>query len=570
MITIMKPSTCADPVQSLLLRSGYAALLLCALAAVTIPRTVPDTLIDYYFFHQDVWLLSAAGLMLCVVSRFDLGAGTLMVKPWQLAAATLAVALLSYAGTFVVMERYAMARDEVMAVFAADHFQRGDMARAVPPGLRSLANAMMPWGEARIANGVWTSSYLPVNSLLRAAAGLLGDQFIAGPILLAVGCYGLWSAARRIWPKRPDAATVAVILALTSTQIVTTAMTPFAMTAHFALNAIWIACYLRRDARGHAAAIVIGFAATGLHQIQVHVLFVSGFIVWDFVAGRRWTALLYACACAGYLVVWDGGYTRLVLTWALGPLPTSLQPKLPFGQLWQRYAARIGDLQPISSLARFAGWQNMLLLPLAFIGARDLRDGAGRPTVATALAISCAVGLVLMLYQGLGYGYRYLHGLIPCFCLLAAGGWVRLSVQRARPMPAALLWIGCGFALLFTAPVALTMSHAFLHPYAHAYRVLRAAPADYVLVDGRGGGLIEDLVRIDGPITRPILLDMSFVSLRDVHRLCATSRVMIFDQVQARPLGIRPGGDAGSFEQHLRATRALLAKLRCGRPVPIG
>jgi hypothetical protein len=145
-----------------------------------------------------------------------------------------------------------------------------------------------------------------------------------------------------------------------------------------------------------------------------------------------------------------------------------------------------------------------------------------------------------------------------------------LSLIRERPMPSALLWAGCAFALLFTAPLALTLSHAFLHPYAAAYRVLRAAPADYVLVDGRAGGLIEDLVRIDGPIAGPILLDMSFVSLRNIRRLCATSRVMIFDQVQARPLGIRPGGDAGKYERHLRASRALLERLRCAAQVPIG
>ncbi len=569
MLATMNSRTTPDPLASLLLRSGISALVLCAVAAVTIARTVPDTLIDYYFFHQDLWLLGASGLMLCILSRFDLGARPLAVRTWHLAAAVLVVALLAYAGAYVVMERYAMSRDEVMASLAADHFQRGELARAVPAGLGSLADAMMPWAGARTANGIWTSSYLPGNALLRAGAGLLGDQFLEGPILLAVGCAGLWASARRIWPERRDTAVLAVVLALTSTQVVATAMTPFAMTAHFALSAVWIAFYLRRDPLGHAVAIAIGFVATGLHQIQVHVLFVTGFVVWDFASGRRRTAFMYIGACVGYLLFWDVVYQRVLLTWALGPVPPRARPVLPFGQLLQRFAGRIGDLQPISSLARFAAWQNILLLPLAFVGARDLRDEAGKPTVMVALAVSCAVGLVLMLYQGLGYGYRYLHGLIPCFCLLAAGGWVRLSAQRERPMPAALLWVGSGFALLFTAPVALTLSHAFLHPYAAAYRVLRAAPADYVLVDGRGGGLIEDLVRIDGPIARPVLLDMSFVSLRDIRRLCATSRVMIFDQVQARPLGIRSGGDAGKYERHLRASRTLLKSLQCGTPVPL-
>lgn len=568
MVLRMEPIASVDPVKSLLLRSGIAALLLCALAAITIRNTVPDTLIDYYFFHQDLWLLGAGGLMLCAVSRIDFGARALAVSPRVLVFAVIGAAVLAYIGSYVVMERYALSRDEVMADLAADYFRRGHAGRPIPAGLQALAGAMMPWADT--AHGLWTSGYLPVASLLRAGAWLLGDPFLAGPILLIVGCGGLWVSARTIWPDRSEPAVVALVLALTSTQLLANAMTAYAMTAHFALNAVWLAFYLRRDPVGHAAAIAIGLLATGLHQIQFHILFVSGFIVWDFASGRRRTAALYLGACIAYLVAWGVVYPDVVLRWALGPPPAATEPALPFGALLKKFAGRIGDLQPISSLARFAAWQNMLLLPLAFAGARDLRDAEGRPTIMVAFAVSCMIGLLLMIYQGHGYGYRYLHGLIPCFCLLAAGGWVRLTRARGRPMPAALLWTGCAFALVFTAPVALTVSHAFLHPYAAAYRVLRAAPADVVLVDGRGGAFIEDLVRLDGPIARPILLDLSFVPLHALPGLCATGRVMIFDQVQARPLGIRPGGDAGKYERHLVASRALLARLHCGEPVPVG
>lgn len=568
MVARMEPIASVDPVRSLLLRSGIAALLLCAVAAITIPHTVPDTLIDYYFFHQDVWLLGAAGLMLCVLSRIDLGAPPLEVPAKVIAFAVVVIALLTYAGSYAVMERYSLTRDEVMADLAADYFRQGRAGRRIPGGLATLASAMMPWADT--AHGLWTSNYLPVASLLRAGAWRLGDPFLAGPLLLIIGCGGLWASARRIWLDRREPAVVALVLALSSTQLLANAMTAYAMTGHFALNAMWLAFYLRRDARGHAAAIAIGLLATGLHQIQFHILFVSGFVVWDWASGRRRTAALYLCACIGYLVAWGIVYPDVVLRWALGPPPASTEPTLPLGALLRKFAGRIGDLQPISSLARFAAWQNVLLLPLAFVGARDLRDAQGRPTIMVAFAVSCAVGLLSMVYQGHGYGYRYLHGLIPCFCLLAAGGWVRLSTIRERPMPAALLWAGCGFALVFTAPVALTLSRAFLHPYAAAYRLLRAAPADVVLVDGRGGAFIEDLVRLDGPIARPLLLDLSFVPLHALPRLCATGRVMIFDQVQAQPLGIRPGGDAGKYARHLARSRMLLDRLHCGQPVPIG
>jgi hypothetical protein len=559
-----------DPVQGLLLRFGIATLLLCVFAAVTIPRTVAGTLLEYYFFHQDLWLLGGSGLALCLLSQIDLHGPPVPLRPWQVITATVLTSGLAYAGWFAIMECFPLSRDEVITDFATDYFERGHIAFAIPMTMRSLGDAMMPWAGARSVNGYLASTYMPVNSLLRAGAGLLGDRALAGPMLMIIGCAGLWASARRLWPDRADAACVALLLAVTSTQLVVTAMTPFAMTAHFALNALWIACYLRRDTFGHVAAISLGLLATGLHQVQFHILFVSGFIVWDYASGRRSTALLYLTACIGYLVFWDQFYARFLLDWMLGPPPPDTGPHFPFGALLKRYASRVGDLQPVSNLARFAAWQNILLLPLALAGARGLRDDQGQPTIAMAFAVSCTVGLLTMVYQGQGYGYRYWHGLLPCICLLAAGGWIRLSAERGGDMPARLLWIACGFALLFTMPVALAVSRTFLRPYAAAHRVLRAAPADFVLIDGRGGAFIEDLVRIEGQLARPIMLDLSYVPLPDIRRLCATSRVMVFDAFQARRLGIMTGGDAGKYERHLIASRALLKRLQCGTPVPIG
>jgi hypothetical protein len=39
---------------------------------------------------------------------------------------------------------------------------------------------------------------------------------------------------------------------------------------------------------------------------------------------------------------------------------------------------------------------------------------------------------ILLPYQGHGWGYRYLHGLIGSLSLLAGYGWIALSERAAR------------------------------------------------------------------------------------------------------------------------------------------
>src|SRR3546814_2509369 len=64
-------------------------------------------------------------------------------------------------------------------------------------------------------------------------------------------------------------------------------MTAYAMTAHFALNMVWLALFLRNDWKGHFGAAVVAFLAIGLHQLQFHPLFAAGFLFW-IVLQRRW------------------------------------------------------------------------------------------------------------------------------------------------------------------------------------------------------------------------------------------------------------------------------------------
>lgn len=558
------------PVQRWLRWSAIALVTVGLFAAAMLHVRGISGIPAYYFYAQDAVLLLVSAAALLLLSGRPLVPHRAITLPGATVAALIGLAaLFAYAGTWVVMLRYPMSRDESLAQFAAEYLQRGQLGRPIPAGLQDVSRALMPvWSDRWMRSGHWVSNYLPINSALRALAGMIGDTWLAGPLLLATGLAALWSSARRIWPETTEPAAVTLILALSSTQLLITAMTPYAMTAQFGLHALWLACFLRGGRWGYGLAIAIGVLASGLHQFHFHLMFVSGFIVWAWLAKRRAVALCYVAACVGYHLIWHYGFMHL-MTGALGPASSHA----PAANSWIiQHLQRLRELEPLSSLARFAAWQNVLLLPLAVLGVVRIRlKGDGPPPIALALQLSCLFGLATMVYQGFGYGYRYLHALLPCFLLLAAGGWVRLTHDQGDRMPRHMLGIATGVALFVTLPFAIWQSHALLRPYAHAFRMARAAPADVVLVDSRGGGFLQDIIRIDGAISRPLLMDLAYVPVPTLRRLCAERRVMLFDGHQAAAVGIMGSGmgDTPDYRAQAAAQRRVLTDLHCDTPVPV-
>jgi hypothetical protein len=554
--------------------SAAAMLALCIATAAVLALRGISGVPAYYFYDQDAFLVVGAAAALLLAPRL-LARSRRALSPLtarQVALGIIAAAAFAYAGAHVILLRYPMSRDEALAQFAADYLRRGQLGWPIPPHLQHLSRALMPvWADHWAASGYWTSSYLPVNSGFRALAALLGDTWLAGPLLLAAGLAALWHSARRLWPDTGEPATVALLLALTSSQLLVAAMSAYAMTAQFALNALWLLCFLHGGRRGHALAITIGLFATGLHQLHFHVMFISGFVLWLWLDGQRRTALYYVAACVGYLAFWQLAYGEIVLPLALGATTGKTVDPAAAAMPFLSHFSRLRELEPFSSLTRFAAWQNVLMLPLAALGITRWRPHDGPPPIALAFQISCLFGLLLMPYQAFGYGYRYLHGMMPCFLLLAAGGWMKLAKLYGRPAPGSLLIAAAAFALLATLPFTLWRSHALLAPYAASFSAARAAPADIVLMDGRGGGFLQDIVRIDDRIALPLLLDLAYVPPRTLAALCRTRRVMLFDHRQAHALGVMGNGvgDVPTYPELAAARRRDLSRWRCDVPVPL-
>src|SRR5262249_8834667 len=113
-----------------------------------------------------------------------------------------------------------------------------------------------------------------------------------------------WAVARRLWPERPSLALMAAALLGTSSQLIVTGMTAYAMPAHLALNLAWLWLFLRGGRLGHAGALIVGFFTCGIHQVVFHPVFAAPFIL-QLWLDRRWAlAALYTAAYGAFGLFW--------------------------------------------------------------------------------------------------------------------------------------------------------------------------------------------------------------------------------------------------------------------------
>jgi hypothetical protein len=543
-----------------------AAVLLLVLAPYS-----PPPITDYYLVVQDApVLLFIAGFFLLVhmCLRAGFAAEPAWFEPRCHRASSLwltvgAACLTVYAGTRLVYRDYGLSMDEFMAQFDSTIVAAGQLLASVAPEWRDLVPALQPIFRLPVPdNASWVSSYLPMNAVLRAGFLWLGSPALTGVALAGVSLAALYGIARRLWPDRPDAAMLSVVLLASSAQFLVTAMTPYAMTAHLALNLAWLWLFLRGTWRGHIAAVAVAFVACGLHQVVFHPLFAAPFLV-ALVLARRWRLVgFYGAAYAAIGLFW-------VLYWSLllGLADTAPDQAADVGLTYfLRRVADMVDLQMSSlvlmamNLARFLAWQAPLMLPLALIGALVCRGrSAALSHLSLGIVLTLAAVLVLMPFQGHGWGYRYLHGLLGSVALLAAQGWIWLTdrLPHLRRQLALAMLLSIVASVLVLLPWRLFQVHAFVRPYAAASAAIAGAGADVVLVDASNVWYGVDLVRND-PFLRgsPKVLNLASLQAPRVADICSRYRVATFDEADASRLGLRraPGmpPDAVRRARHLR------------------
>jgi hypothetical protein len=496
---------------------------------------------------------------------------------WAVFGLAAACAVAAFAGAHWIYDGYALSLDEVMVRFDATAFAHGAPFAPVVPYWRSFESALQPQFVRPIAGGAyWASNYLPINAALYALAAKAGDPALLGPVLAVISVVTVYGVARRLWPDRPAIAPIATLLLATSSQFLITAMTPYAMSAHLAFNLVWLWLFLRGGVGSHAAALAIAFLACGIHQLAFHPLFAAPFILQLWIE-RRWrTAAVYTLAYAAIALFWIEYQTIAVHLFA-APRPSAsgagagagatdgfLAQVLGMARAFRPSALVLMD----ENLIRFVTWQNPLTPPLLLLScAAALRAGGAVRSLILGLGLTTVFVLVIMPYQGHGWGYRYLHGLLGSVCLLAA--WTAVRMTENLPWSKAARVLGAlvatsAEAILILLPIRAAQTHLWVRPYVLADEAIARTGRDLVLVDDRASVFTADLVRNDPLLRkRPIRLELGALKPEQLRALCSAHSIALFDRTDAARFGIGtfgPPRDTPSAAARLAVIRAA----RCG------
>ena len=277
---------------------------------------------------------------------------------------------------------------------------------------------------------------------------------------------------RRGLPDRPPPlagqarrALVAALLMASSAQFLAMAMTPFAMSAHLAFNLLWLWCFLRRDWKGDAGALAAGFVATGLHQLLFHPLFVLPFVGRIMVVGAAAAlpalrALLMRAIGLFWVCYWQICSPDRSGAGATGGSQRPVLPHFAPARPARRDRALGNRLHGLQSPARASPGRISCCCRFALLAWPAVRRGEGiaRP-LAAGILLTLVAMLLLLPWQGLGWGYRYLHGLLGSMALLAGYGWNSVAGEGARRD--FVLAAGTVFSLLVLLPMHLKHAHDY-------------------------------------------------------------------------------------------------------------
>jgi hypothetical protein len=397
----------------------------------------------------------------------------------------LAVAALLAWGAYALFENYALSRDEHMVVFDMVVYGHGRLAIPLDPFWRPYARALTPdfLLNSSMPTGL-VSGYLPVNALLRLAFSKLADPVWFNPLLALAGGVALLDIAKRTFGPDDRALWVVLLVYVLSAQMLVNAMTPYSVTGHMALNLIWLAAFLRGGKLGHSIAILVGFLATGLHQLAFHPAFVAPFLLWRLREGQWRLVLLYASA-----------YAVILSWWLYYPVLASAQAASAIGGasddnfitervmplLLNRTPGTIGLM--VLNLMRFLAWQNIALLPLFVAAVPAARREGGLPgALLLGIALWLAFITVVLPYQGLGWGFRYLSPYLGSFALLAGFGY-RALASRIGARADGMVILLSALTALVAIPALLVTTRAYAHPYLALDRLVAAQQTPFVVID---------------------------------------------------------------------------------------
>jgi hypothetical protein len=549
---------------------GGAALAILGIIAVEQLELTPSYPMTRTLMQtQDAPVLVATCALLLALAAWPLPAawnrGAMRLAAWtpsHLGVLIVGAGLVVALGTRYVAGYTPVSHDEIMAAFDAEIIASGSLMAPIPPQWRSLSWGLEPAFRLPVPGDVaWVSTYLPGNAAIRGLLGKAFDAAIVNAILVMSGLVALLGVARQLWPDRTEAHVVAIVLGAASSQVLCMGMTPFAMTAHLALNLCWLWLYLRNTTFSHVAAISVSFLATGLHQLIFHPLFVAPFIL-QLLLDRRWKlGTLYVVSYAAIGAFWIVYWQVLLAAYGIAAEGASAVGASFF---IERVAHMLRDFSVsgpetiVQNLLRFAAWQHHLMLALLAPGmALGWRAGGVFRSLAAGIVLTLLAMLILLPYQDIGWGYRYVHGLIGSAALLAVFAWGALTSETG-PSERGAAWGVMGAttaaALLILLPVHALQMHGYLSPYTRANSAIASSKSDAVVIETISIYHGIELIRNDPYLrNRPLIFDIELLDDALVRELCSRMSVTVFDGKDAERFGIvtfDPAGHPGYARLH--------------------
>ena len=185
-------------------------------------------------------------------------------------------------------------------------------------------------------------------------------------------------------------------------------------------------------------------------------------------------------------------------------------------------------------------WSALATPLLVALGA--CRIFRARPIVQDA-AISCLLTFgfyyFFRLDQGHGWGYRYFHGTLSCFIIVAVAGWEELVAWRGRRTAWNFLQAGVLASLLLGLPLRCYQAESFIRPFARASEAIHSIPAEVVGIDPHAAWYSADLIRNDPFLEdRPVMVALIRLWPREVAVLAGQGTAQFVKKPQLQSYGL--------------------------------
>jgi hypothetical protein len=458
--------------------------------------------------------------------------------------------LLAWAAAAWVHHSFDMSVDEFVTAFQARIFLEGELWAQLSPAQFDYSQQLQPlYLYFDEAHRLWASGYRPVFSAFRALFMAFGADRLLNPAFAALSVWAISDIARRAFPETPEAPALSAVLLLLSPQFLLTAASGFAFSAHLALNLLWLALFLRGSLRAHWLAALVGFLATGLHQVVFHPLFAAPFLVALLFGGfgSRKALIPYAVAYSLALPLWIAWYevSLWLQTGDTAAFPSRFADLAYFRDYVGYIAARTDVITnragalTFLNVFRYGLWLSPVLLPLsiiAFVRCRTL--GLVPILCGISVALTVAATYFLLPNQMQTWGSRYFHPVLGCSVIFAVAGYVaiksEMGLKSLRAEMAFLLLVSA----LILLPWRATQVEEKVGPRARVQQAIESLDADYVVI-GDHVWFGNDYIRNDPYLrNRPLIANSELLNKPTVF---AGKKVVVLDQTALNRLGLPRG-----------------------------